>query len=72
VYLASVTNSTIRNKVFNLKFPSLFRDIYVSENAGVSLVGFETGESVVDRFSCSAEVFLWDTARWRDGVNELG
>jgi hypothetical protein len=43
----------------------MFRDIYeyVRENAGVSFIGFETGEAVVDRFCCSADVFLWDSAR---------
>jgi len=33
---------------------------------------FETGEAVVDRFSCRAEIFVWDSARWQDGVNDVG
>jgi hypothetical protein len=40
---------TIRNKVFNLQFPSLFRDIYVRENAGVICDGFEIGAAVAGR-----------------------
>jgi len=32
----------------------------------------ETGGAAVVRFSCSEEVFLWDSARWQDGVNEVG